>query len=397
MSKAAFGKGNLLLPGNVDMTKWAVIACDQYTSDKNYWESVNNFVSQDPSALKLILPEVYLETDNSPRVAAINKTMESYLALDLLKEYKDCYIYIERTLASGVVRPGIVGVVDMEQYSYIEGVKCDIKPTEKTVEERIPPRKAVRSGAKLELAHVILFCNDKNNSLVGYLASQKQNMQKLYDFDLMMKGGHICGWLVRGEIAREFDKKYEAYCQLMEEENTPQLIVGDGNHSLATAKSVYEDDKSNQRARYAMVELQNIYDESIAFEPIHRVLFDLDINDFLAYVQEKTSGSESVAWVTANAKGTLNFAALEGQIPIEVLQPIIDEYLATHPGSIDYVHDGVEKIVAENKNSLGLLLPSIKKSEIFERIATKGVYPRKTFSVGEANDKRFYLEARAIK
>ena len=397
MSNAAFLKSDFLIPNNIDMNKWAVIACDQYTSDRGYWEEVNNKVGDAPSALRLILPEVYLEKDNSARVDKINESMQNYLDAKILQEYKNAYIYIERTLASGVVRPGIVGVVDMEKYSYIEGVKCDIKPTEKTVPERIPPRKAVRDRAQLELAHVILFCNDVENNLVGFLASKKSIMKKIYDFDIMMQGGHIEGWLVEGEIAAEFDQKYAAYCELMEKQNTPQLIVGDGNHSLATAKAVYEDDKSNQKARYAMVELQNIYDDSIAFEPIHRVLFDIDAEKFLAFVASKNTGDYPIQWVTATESGTLKISVKDNQIPIEALQPIIDEYLANNEGGIDYVHDGVERIVKENKNSLGILLPAINKGEIFERIATQGVYPRKTFSVGEANDKRFYLEARIIK
>lgn len=397
MSNAAFLKSELLIPSGVDMNKWAVIACDQYTSDKGYWEEVEAKVGDAPSALRLILPEVYLEKDNSARVDKINESMQNYLNAKILQEYKDAYIYIERTLASGVVRPGIVGVVDMEKYSYVEGVSCDIKPTEKTVPERIPPRKAVRDRAQLELAHVILFCNDEDNCLVGYLASKKNDMKKIYDFDVMMQGGHIEGWLVEGEIAAEFDRKYANYCRIMEEENIPQLIVGDGNHSLATAKAVYEDNKDNQKARYAMVELQNIYDESIAFEPIHRVLFDIDVTSFLNFVSSKTKGNYPIQWVTANASGTLMLEVKENQIPIEALQPIIDEYLSLYAGGIDYVHDGVERIVKENKNSLGILLPAIQKGEIFDRIAKQGVYPRKTFSVGEANDKRFYLEARIIK
>ncbi|MDO4177758.1 MAG: DUF1015 domain-containing protein [Phascolarctobacterium sp.] len=397
MNSVAFLKANFLLPNGVDMNKWSVIACDQYTSDQDYWKNVEQIVGENPSALRLILPEVYLAKDNSPRVEKINESMHAYLDAGILKEYNDCYIYLERTLASGVVRPGIVGVVDMEQYSYIEGVKCDIKPTEKTVPERIPPRKAVRDKAQLELAHVILFCNDKENSLVGYLASKKNQMKKIYDFEMMMDGGHIAGWLVDGEICKEFDKKYAEYCVLMEAQNTPQLIVGDGNHSLATAKSVYEDDKTNKKARYAMVELQNIYDDSIAFEPIHRVLFDIDVENFLKFVESKTKGAYPIQWMTASSKGELMIDVKANQIPIETLQPIIDEYLLTHQGDIDYVHDGVEKIVSEHKNSLGIFLPAIQKGEIFDRIATQGVYPRKTFSVGEANDKRFYLEARIIK
>lgn len=397
MSTAAFLKSEFLIPSEIDMNKWAVIACDQYTSDRGYWEEVNDKVGDEPSALRLILPEVYLEKDNSVRVSKINESMQGYLDSGILKGYKNSYIYIERTLASGIVRPGIVGVVDMEEYSFVEGVKCDIKPTEKTVPERIPPRKAVRDRAEMELSHVILFCNDAEDSLVGYLASKKKSMRKIYDFDIMMHGGHIAGWLVEGEIAAEFDEKYADYCARMEKQNTPQLIVGDGNHSLATAKAVYEDNKTNQKARYAMVELQNIYDDSIEFEPIHRVLFNIDIHGFLNFVEKKIKGDFPIQWISATDSGTMMINVKENEIPIEALQPVIDEYLSLNVGGIDYVHDGVERIVKDNKDSLGILLPPIAKDEIFDRIATKGVYPRKTFSVGEANDKRFYLEARLIK
>lgn len=391
--RLAFGRADFLIPEEIEMEKWSVIACDQYTSDRKYWESVSSIAGNKPSALNLILPEAYLENDNSARVEDINSSMRQYLNAGILKEYKNCYIYIERTLSTGAIRPGVVGIVDMECYSFIDGALCNIKPTEQTVQERIPPRKAVRDNAKIELSHVILFCNDTTNSLVGYLTSVKESMKKVYDFDLMMNGGHITGWVVEGEIAEEFDRRYEKYAV----SNTPQLIVGDGNHSLATAKAVYEGDKSNPKARYAMVELQNIFDASIEFKPIHRVLFDVDKDTFLKYVSKKCEGDCAIHWMTNTDNGDLMISVKEGQLPIETLQPVIDAYLSDFGGSVDYIHDGVEAIVDENDSSIGILLPAINKEDIFDRIANKGVYPRKTFSVGEANDKRFYLESRIIK
>lgn len=391
----SFQKGNFLIPSGIDMEKWAVIACDQYTSDPDYWNAVKDLVGNAPSALHLILPEIYLEPDNSHHVRRIRDSITDALAENILKYHGNCCIYIERLLPCGLVRKGLVGVVDLEAYSW-QDPSASIRPTEQTIPERIVPRKAIRQNSEIELSHIILFANDAKNQLMSALEAQKERLPKVYDFDLMMSGGHITGWLVKEDMLEDFQNRYLEYAAAMEAAGYCQLVVGDGNHSLATAKAIYEESGKDPFKRYAMVEMQNIYDDAVIFKPIHRVLFDIDPAQFLEYVQESIPGDFPVEWKTADNSGTMHIHVEDGQLAIEALQPVLDAYLQAHPGRIDYVHDGIEDILERNPGSIGIFCPDVDKSSLFERIASKDVYPRKTFSVGDPNEKRFYLEARFI-
>lgn len=390
----AFKKFNCLLPENIAFDKWAVVACDQYTSSEKYWNNVKEVVGNNYSTLNLILPEIYLQKDNTNYINEINNNMINYLDKQIFKEYKDCYIYVERTISNHKVRKGIVGVCDLEQYSF-NGDKTEIMPSEQVVIERILPRKTIREKANLELSHAILFINDKEDLLFQHLSSIRNKLTKLYDFELMENGGHIVGYLVTNDDAKKFDELYRQYVLNTEKLNIPQLIVGDGNHSLAAAKSIYEDSLNNSILRYAMVEIQNIYDSSIDIEPIHRILFDVEKDNFINYLKDKYTCNLPIKWLSINEKGLIQ-GQEENKDLLDVLQPLIDEYLKENKGRVDYVHEGVEEIV-KNNNSIGLIIPPISKEDIFKRIMSKGVYQRKTFSIGKSNDKRYYLEARRIK
>ena len=277
-----FGSTDILMPASADMQRWAVIACDQFTSDTAYWQRVADTVGESESTLHMILPEAHLgAADEAAIVKQINATMDRYLSGDTFKTYANSYIYVERTLLNGSVRPGLIGAVDLEQYDYNPGSVSAIRATEKTVLERIPPRQRVRKDAGIEFPHVLMLCDDDKKQLIEPIGAVKDQLTKLYDFDLMEGGGHISGWLVQGDEAEAFDARLADYiasvpAKYADLQGAPvTLAVGDGNHSLATAKSCYEAmkaanpgvDLSGHPARYALVELENIHDEAQVLNP----------------------------------------------------------------------------------------------------------------------------------
>ena len=391
---AAFKRFNCLLPDKIAFDKWAIVACDQFTSLEDYWVSVKKIIGNNPSSLNMILPEIYLQEDNKEIINNINDNMNNYLNSGLFKEYKDCYVYIERTISNNKVRKGIVGVCDLKQYD-VNNRNAEIMSSEQVVKERVPSRKAIRENAKLEMSHTILFINDKEDLIFQYLSSIKNKLPKLYDFDLMKNGGHICGYLVSNSFADKFDDLYKDYLNKIEEAKTPQLLVGDGNHSMLAAKNIYEENQSNDLLRYTMVEIQNIYDEAIEIKPIHRVLFDVNVEDFINYLNNNYNNNVSIKWVLKDNEGIFRGKETNGDV-LDTLQPLIDEYLRTNGGHIDYVHEKVKEIVDHKENAVGLIIPSIKKEDIFSKVVSNGVYQRKTFSIGESKDKRYYLETRKI-
>ena len=361
--KNAFQPADLMLPANGCFEKWSVIACDQFTSDSAYWNRVEDFVGDAPSTLRLVLPEIYLEHESAERISQIKINMEKYQKEDVFKTYTDSFVYVERTLLNGSVRPGIVGMIDLEQYHYDPTKKPVIGATEQTVLERIPPRIAVRREAAIEFPHVILFCNDAQDQLVEPIQKQKNQLPKLYDFMLMEDGGHIAGWLIQGKVAAQLQEKVTAYLNAAEGSS---LLVADGNHSLVTAKCWYEElkeknpgvDLSNHPARYALVELENILDPSVVFEPIHRVIFDVDTDVLLNDLSTISApGGTVVEWVIGEKKGVVTLDVPKGELPVSVLQKFLDKWLAEHAGKIDYIHDtdAVEALAA-NKNTIGLFL-----------------------------------------
>lgn len=399
-----FRSADLLLPAGDAFEKWSVIACDQFTSDKAYWDRVENFVGNAPSTLRLVLPEIYLEENAAERIAQIGKTMEQYQGDGTFKVYTDSFVYVERTLLDGSIRPGIVGMIDLEQYHYDPSNKPAIGATEQTVLERIPPRIAVRREAAIEFPHVILFCNDAKDSIVEPIRVNKEQLPKLYDFMLMEDGGHIAGWLIDGDNASKLQNAIAAY---LSDAKGSALLVADGNHSLVTAKCWYEElkqnnpgvDLSNHPARYALVELENILDPSVVFEPIHRVLFDVDPDALLSDLSAICcDNGAAVEWVIGDRKGVIHLDVPAGELTVSVLQKFLDHWLAFHSGKIDYIHDNdaVEALAAQDR-AIGLLLPVFDKSELFAFGASGKILPRKTFSLGHGREKRYYLEGRRIK
>ena len=417
-----FGPADILLPQNCDLTKWSVVACDQYTSQNDYWERVAQTVGDAPSTLKLILPESQLEDGHfEEHVADINRTMDAYLDQGLFRTLPNALIYVERWLDNKKLRRGLVGVVDLECYDYNAGSSSLIRATEGTVITRLPPRVAVRRNASLELPHIMALVDDPDKQLIEHLTYETDRMEEVYDFDLMERGGHITGYLVPEDLQadvceilntlarpHDFARKYDA-------KGKPVLLfaIGDGNHSLAAAKAAYEEKKQHTPqeqwadlpARYALVELVNLHDESLEFEPIHRVCFDVDadelMKDFLAAYPGAHYGEgegHTITYVFDTEVGKITIPKPTAQLPVGTLQDFLDQWMQTHSGRIDYVHgDDVTWELGRKPGNIGFLLPAMGKDELFKTVIFDGALPRKTFSMGEAHDKRFYLEARKIK
>ena len=398
-----FKKADILIPRQADVAKWSVLACDQFVSQPEYWEKARELVGEAPSTLKLILPEAELEGDCKAAIASINQTMLQYLQDDIFTYYPSSYIYVERTLINGTVRKGVVGAVDLEQYDFTPDSGTAIRATEQTVQERIPPRMDIRRDAALELPHVLLLCDDEQKMLVESLTAKKDTLPLLYDFDLMQGGGRLRGWLVSGEDAAAFDEALEIYGQRMYQKHGDKPVlyaVGDGNHSLASAKGCYEENKRCENARYALVELENIHDDAQVFEPIHRIVKSTDALALLQAMQTaigKESGSP-IIWHIGNRSGKFYVHSDDGMLPVGIVQDFLDDYLKTHSGIIDYIH-GEEALaqLAKADNAIGLILPPVEKNAFFQGIIAGGTLPRKTFSMGHAQEKRYYLEARKIK
>ena len=407
-----FAPANILLPKNVSFEKWAVIACDQFTSQPEYWQRVRKNVGEAVSTLNLVFPEAELNVDRAERIKSINENMAKYLAEDIFTEYKDAYVYVERTLKNGVVRKGIVGVIDLEQYDYNADSKSAIRATEQTVLERIPPRVEIRRNASMELPHVLLLCDDEKERIIEPLTAKKAELPKIYDFDLMEGGGHIEGYLLQGTEVDTINEAITAYEAdvLAKYEGSGKApmtyAVGDGNHSLATAKACYEELKAkcgvenvaNHPARFALVELENIYDEAQVFEPIHRLLTNVNVKALLENLQAEIGGNgTAIKWFANGEAGELKINDENGELPLEVIQVALDKYLKANAGEIDYIHgDETLEQLSQKENTIGFLMPNVTKNAFFENIVNNGVMPRKTFSMGEAEEKRYYLEGRRI-
>ena len=415
MNRNVFRSADILLPRDCDLSKWAVIACDQFTSDPAYWGRVRAAAGDAPSTIRLILPEAEL---GSPReaeeVAQINATMADYLASGVFQEYPGSYVYVERSLENGSVRKGLVGMLDLEAYDYRPGSVSPIRATEKTVPERIPPRQRVRRGAPIELPHVLLLCDDHEKVLIEPVARKKDRLPPLYDFELMEGGGHIAGWLVCGEDAAEFDGALADYSARVGEKypdlpGVPMVFaVGDGNHSLATAKSCYEElkaqhpgeDLSAHPARWALVELENIHDEAQVFEPIHRIVTHTDPEALLEALEKTACAEEGfpLRWFIGDREGVVLLDRRKSELAVGVLQQFLDAWLAENPGQIDYIHDDEALIdLSKQENAVGFLLPAMEKSQLFRGVIRDGALPRKTFSMGHSREKRYYLEGRRIR
>ena len=416
-----FQAADILLPEKtIDMEKWSVIACDQFTSEPEYWEKVKANVAEHPSTLDMILPEVYLGHDDyEKQLKTIESSMNKYLHEQVFAEYKDAMIYVERTDSSGKVRSGIVGKIDLEQYDYRKKSTSFIRATEATVAERIPARVEIRKNAVVELPHVMLLVDDAGKHVIEPCAFEKESLPLLYDFDLMLGGGHLRGYLLgekeqeRIQKALSFLADAKCFGDKYHVKNRPVLLfaVGDGNHSLATAKEFYEQlkrnnpdkDFSNHPARYALAEIVNLHSPALDFEAIHRIVTETDVaklTDAL-YSELKLSyePSEQSFRIVLNGKEKNVFIHNQtSNLTVGSLQNFIDKYLSENKGKVDYIHgtDVVTKL-SENENSIGFILPDMGKEQLFPTVIKDGALPRKTFSMGHAEDKRYYIECRKIK
>jgi hypothetical protein len=420
MRKVPFGRADILLPKK-DHDKWAVVACDQYTSQPEYWVKTAEITDGYPSTLNITLPEVYLEDENvNERIENINKTMNGYLENGTFNEYKDAMIYVERTLDSGKVRRGIVGAVDLEEYDYNKGSVTITRATEGTVLERIPPRVAIRRGAAIEMPHIMILIDDKDRSVVEPIAAKAESYKQAYDFDLMANSGHVTGYFVEESDFDKINEALNALCAdgVMQEKygvDAPALLfaIGDGNHSLASAKALYEEIKAeigaekaaNHPARYALCEIVNLHDEALEFEPIYRVAFGVDRAEFVRELEAHLDAcngdgeAQSFELVIGEESKTVRCERPTAQLPVGTLQTFLDAYVKNHEGVvIDYIH-GIEstKTLSKKENAVGMLFDGMSKDMLFKTVICDGALPRKTFSMGHAADKRFYIECRKIR
>ena len=416
-----------------DLTKWSVIACDQFTSQPEYWNQVEKIVGDAPSTLNLTFPEVYLEQPGGEeRIKSIQSTMREYLEEGILQPH-DGLVYVER-MVDGKTRKGIILALDLEAYDYNKGSSSLIRATEGTIVDRLPPRIKIRDGATMELPHILVLIDDPNRTVIEPLRAAKSKLEKLYDFELMLDSGHLTGYAVNEELENQvvdalrglakpdtFAAKYGI------DNNQPVLLfaMGDGNHSLATAKAIWEKIKSqvgmDHPTRYALVEIENVHDEGLEFEPIHRVLFGLK-KDLFAELEEyfganfsykpvvsaeemvravdNTHGEKQAIGLVGGGKkfGVIEVANPSSNLPVGTIQPFIDSFLKNGGAEkVDYVHgEDVTVNLGSQPGNAGFYLSGMNKSDLFKTVILDGALPRKTFSMGEAREKRFYMEARKI-
>ena len=420
--KLGFYPADILLPKDVDMTKWAVVACDQFTSQPEYWQAVEDTVGNAPSTLRLILPEAKLnDPDVEQSIADINSTMEQYLESGVFQTLSDSLLYMERTQSDGKIRHGLIGMIDLEQYDFTPGSGALIRATEGTVLSRIPPRVRVREHAPIELPHVMLLIDDPDRTVIAPLTAASGEMEKVYDFELQQGGGHLRGWKLTDIQMDGVAAALEGLCTDAEMQKkyglsgaVPLLFaVGDGNHSLATAKQCYENLKKvtpesqwgTLPARYALVEVVNNHAHALQFEPIHRVLFgvqpDQVLEAFKSFYPEAYEGrgeGHVIAYTCAEHTGFLTVPNPKVQLAVGTLQTFLDAYVQEYGGEVDYIHgDDVTDELGAKAGNIGFKLPAMGKEQLFKTVMTDGVLPRKTFSMGHAQDKRYYVEARRIK
>ncbi|MEA4946246.1 MAG: DUF1015 domain-containing protein [Oscillospiraceae bacterium] len=411
--KKIFNPADILIPRNADMTAWSVVACDQFTSEPEYWARAEALVGDKPSTLRLMLPEAYLgKPQAEDSTARINAAMRRYLDGGLFWTLENSYVYVERTISDGRVRRGLVGALDLEEYDWSPASASPIRATEGTVEDRLPPRVKVRQDAPLEMPHIMVFIDDADNAVMD----AAQGGERLYDFDLMLGGGHLAGYRVpdNARVDAAVDALSDPAALAAKyglAGKAPAIFaMGDGNHSLATAKKCWETLKpaltparrETHPARFALVELVNIHDPAISFEPIHKVLFDTDNRDFIAAARLYFHGAEGeghvIRLLAGGAEATLSLAGFSIGELIGECERFCQRYLKINGGRIDYVHgDGEAASLASGLGCAGILLPRMEKSELFPSVIQTGPFPKKSFSIGLGPDKRYYLECRKIR
>jgi len=435
---------SILLPRNNFMTKWPVIACDQFTQDRDYWQKAKDIISEEPSTLNLIFPEVFLNDDDAAqRIKKIHSTMKNYLQNNVFAKPKQGFIYIERDTPFQKKRRGLIAAVDLEKYEWQQEARPLIRCTEGTVPERLPPRMDIRRGASLELPHVLLLIDDEKDAFLPALGEMVKNSAPVYNTPLIMDSGSISSWFVEPEtngqpstavslivekLEELFNRSVSRYNGINAGAGNPFLFaVGDGNHSLATAKEIWNELKAkgadeSHPCRYALVEIENIYDTAIEFEPIHRLVFDIDYDKLISLLSRLPDFSfkpveniQELSYLCKEQRSSLRkgnkfgiicegrYALIETSaegIATACLQPLLDEYAKDNPLLIDYIHDEAElfrlSAVSNDRQTAGILLPPVQKSGLFETVARLGPLPRKSFSMGHSIEKRFYLECRSL-
>ena len=380
-----------------DLNKWAVVACDQHTSNRKYWQDLKDYIGGSVSSLNLILPECYLgDADESERTESVISSMSEYLSDGVFDSFSGCVLVLRR-LSGGKVRRGIVFAVDLEDYSFVHEDKALIRASERTVLERIPPRLKVRERCALELPHIMLLYDDKDDIVLS--SFDPSQLKKLYDFELNADGGHIKGYLIpdAGLLAEKFA------ALLAKSDGGMLFAVGDGNHSLATAKQAWENEKKKRSpddaVRYALVEAVNLYDDALEFEPIHRVVFGVNAQKFISELRKEKFACSVSEYVVLSGDGS-ELAELpeNAALSVAALDGFISDYIKRNGGTVDYIHGEEEMYeLCRKPGSVGFLLKGMDKSELFPYITECGPLPKKTFSMGEARDKRYYMEARRIK
>lgn len=424
MNNTGFGKGKILVPNVKDMTSWSVIACDQFSSQPEYWRDVEEQVKSNPSTLNMIIPDSNLwQPDLDQRVGALYRAMRTYLRRHMLVEVED-YIYVERVTHDGQVRSGIVGVVDLEEYDYHEDAGTKVRASERTT-NLVQYRRQFRENAPLEVSHIILLMDDREDAVMSALRGHTDEMKPLYDFELMKDGGSIRGWLVTAEQSDNIDATLEKLGERqlfedkynMPEKETMIYAVGDGNMSLAAAKAHYEALKAtlspekmkNHPARYALCELVNLNDESLKFEPINRIVFGVDTQNFVRQLERsckvsyepcKDENGQECQHVDMYLQGKVKHMWIQkpsSNMVTGTIQNFIDTYVQEFSGKVDYVHgNSIVQQLSSLKDNVGFIFPAMGKEVLFETILVDDILPRKTFSMGKAEDKRFYLECRKI-
>lgn len=399
---------DILVPNGCEHEKWSVVACDQFTSEREYWHKLERYVGDAKSTLKLIFPEAYLEDDDKDeRIENINRTMREYLDGGVFKTLKDSFIVCKRTTASGVSRLGIVLAIDLEDYCFTHPSHAYVRSTEGVVLDRIPPRLKIRQDAPVELPHIMLLIDDRKHRVIEPIWEGRADLEKVYDFDLNMGGGHLEGYRIDAQKVIDVFDKYVDSVQDLYGEKTNDFIfaVGDGNHSLATAQAHWnrikegltDAQKAVHPARFALCEVENLHDDGIVFEPIHRFVFGAK-EDFIGYLQTALSGEKTIEAFDKNGNYTLKVDRV-GAKAIKDIQDAIDAYLKEHSEcSVDYIH-GIEhlKDVAAHNVGVAIAMPKIEKDELFGYVLKNGTLCRKAFSMGEAEEKRYYFEAKKIR
>ena len=396
---------HILLPKDgVDMNAFAVIACDQFTSQCDYWDGLKEKIGDKPSTFHMIFPEAYLTLVNEKDyITGINRNIDRYLKEDVLQDIGECFVLVERNTPHTKRRLGLVISVDLEAYSYEKGTKALIRATEATIVERIPPRLKIRENAPVELTHTLFLFDDPKKSIIEKIYEKRAEMPLLYDFDLNQNGGHLRGYQVK-----DTQKVIDAFTKLTEENGKDLMfVVGDGNHSLATAKAHWDrlkvglsaKERETHPARFALVEAINLYDEGLDFEPIHRVVFEVK-SDFVPGLRKVVDGThETHVYCKPKGQSPLSVPA-NAPLAYRLIQDYIDTYVKNTPGSsVDYIHDidYTHEVADKHPTSVAVAMPALTKADLFDYIAKGDVLPRKTFSMGHAVEKRYYLECKRIK